>query len=660
MSQIVSQTELALNSSYLQLRDGEYTLSYTDATHLDPGTWKSLAAINITRSPVAPEDSEPSYSIIPRIDDSITGRERDVVLDVISLTCMRLGLVAPSLGSDLVNQIEGLTGVGGVVLIPDTNSLYNGTIHWLLHVLGHTSVWLLPFVVSLTQIQQKEAGLKSMLNPGNRKPKNLVRALRARALVNSGLGLLERNQHRYQVIELDPSLLRYHRPSGAGSMDPDEADVLEDRLLIEGVHAILSSTRTRARQVVVTSDVLLARVLGAEGIETLCLPSPRLSDQPIASVRYDALARRFVGSPLRALLWDLTHAFSTIALSQKRTRVFSTACYWPGKLPGDWLKEKLLVETPEPATVPRVTSGKKRPATRKVADPRETPMSVAAPLVPRRTSPKIEDGTISLSDAILPQASLLQTLTLAGVLREAGPLMLPELLARLPRSKRPTESTARPALEILRRAELISINRQLLVPEAELDALDRSLREDRLDEVSDQLQRFPPYGVALRLLQTNSLIRRSEAQLLLERELGGAVPREASIRLFRYHVLLGQASTELEGWSDGSFRPNDKEFVDGFAEAFEITARDGLARVIDLVPVLTTNLRMSPWAVQGRITRLAADQLAHYSFQPAVGGKPRTSDHVLGGALSGLEEIPVPIDRVFVGGRPVLTIGVLP
>ena len=44
-----------------------------------------------------------------------------------------------------------------------------------------------------------------------KKNTNLPQALRSRALVNARLGLLERNNHRYQVLEMDPSLLRYMR-----------------------------------------------------------------------------------------------------------------------------------------------------------------------------------------------------------------------------------------------------------------------------------------------------------------------------------------------------------------------------------------------------------------------------------------------------------------
>ena len=180
--------------------------------------------------------------------------------------------MAPKIAAKTAEQLLRLKRSKGIVLIPDTNSLYNGTLHWLLNIVRDSSALILPFVMSLTQMQSRDAGLKAMLREP-KKNSNLPQALRSRALVNAGLGLLERNNHRYQILEMDPSLLRYMRAGAKSGFDPDESDVLEDRLLIEGVHSILRSTRTRAAQLVVTSDVLLARVLSAEGIRIfVCRP----------------------------------------------------------------------------------------------------------------------------------------------------------------------------------------------------------------------------------------------------------------------------------------------------------------------------------------------------------------------------------------------------
>ncbi|WP_419756154.1 HAD family hydrolase [Brevundimonas sp.] len=158
----------------------------------------------------------------------------------------------------------------------------------------------MPLVASITTVQTRDATVKGLVGKG--KIANITQALRSRGLVNGALGLLERNKGRSQVVEIDASLLRYQRMSSQNGTDPDQGDVLEDRLIIEGVHNVLKSMRSRTARRVVTSDVNIARVLSAEGIDTLFVPTIELPEAGIPCVRYDALAKRFIGAPLRAVM----------------------------------------------------------------------------------------------------------------------------------------------------------------------------------------------------------------------------------------------------------------------------------------------------------------------------------------------------------------------
>jgi hypothetical protein len=121
--------------------------------------------------------------------------------------------------------------------------------------------------------------------------------------------------------------------------------VLEDRLLIEGVHAILRATRTRAPQSVITSDVLLARVLETEGIPCLFIPSVSLPPCKIPCLRFSPFANSFVGASLPDLLWDLTHALGSVRVSTADGEVcLRLEAYWPQKTPTDWREEHLRLE----------------------------------------------------------------------------------------------------------------------------------------------------------------------------------------------------------------------------------------------------------------------------------------------------------------------------
>lgn len=259
MNRFLSQSDFAKDRRYLDWPGGVSLISYTDITHLKGGEWYDLVSIEIGQQAATDDKRERSFQLTLALDkklSALSGNSKDVkdkkeryssvLIDTIALSATRLGLLAPLISGKTTAQLLELRSTKGIVLIPDTNSLYNGTLHWLLHVLKQTTVWLMPFVMSLTQMQAREANLKSLARSG--KDTNLPQALRSRALVNAGLSFLERNQHRYQVLELDPSLLRYMRPAGKGGFDQDEGEVLEDRLLIEGVHSVLKSTRTRTKQ----------------------------------------------------------------------------------------------------------------------------------------------------------------------------------------------------------------------------------------------------------------------------------------------------------------------------------------------------------------------------------------------------------------------------
>lgn len=657
MTRICDQTEFAKSEYVARLEPGGYSLHYTDRTHLSPTQKRKLFDIQIEEPPRSNDpniadlnDADQYFSLTSALDSEFEERDKIIVKDILALSLTRLGLLPPPITAEISHQILELKKASGIILVPDSNSLYNGTLHWLLEVLRRNNVWLMPFVVSLTQIQQLDAQLKTFIS----KPPqvgNLRKALRSRAFINAGLGLLERNKKRYQIIELDPSLLRYLRPSGNASVDADKGDVLEDRLLIEGLHSILRSTRTRASQVVVTSDVLFSRILEAEGVKNICLPSASLPQEPIPCVRFDALISGFVGSTLRGVLWDLAHSFSCVSLHRNKSAHVELNCYWPGKLPHDWLGEKLSVRNREELAPPTSIDNN----TRQHGAASEKP---AARRNPSKPSEKEESKTTDISSgAIVPQVSLPQVLRLAASVYTLGKGSLPQILEGMPQAQRLPEGIAKRAIAILARANLVDIREGEISGTPRLDAFDSSLREENLDAASDALTGFRPYGEILSALKSRGILQKGEIHSILTEKLGNPIGKEASERLLRYLVQLGQAWTDAGASCDGSQRPTDAEFVAQFAKSFDATARDNLARVVDFMPELCRSSKMSPWSVNRIIARVAREKLTPYSFQPAAGGKPSAVDSIVSGSLAEIQEKPVPIDRIVLNGRPILTIG---
>lgn len=675
MTKYLSQIEFSSDVRYRELAAGNWKISYSDETHLKPNQWRSLLDISVNSPSLPSDESERSFSIKLALDEEFTGKGRErfasAVRDAISLSATRVGLLSPLVSGKTASQLLELRQAKGVVFIPDTNSLYNGTLLWLLNVLKESTVWILPFVMSLTQMQAREASLKAMLKNG--KDTNLGQAFRSRAMVNAGLGFLERNQHRYQVMELDPSLLRYMRTAGKGGFDQDDGEVLEDRLLIEGVHSVLRSTRTRAKQLVVTSDVLLSRVLSAEGIQNVCLPIPQIGDGELPSFRYDAWASSYAGTSVRGLLWDLAHTFGTVRISSDKQKIISFSCYWPGKLPQDWTDEHLDVRTIEAgkssggdkseAASPNARGEAKTVAIHRSGDDemeRATTMAAERSSPPKRTSiahlRSSEANSLTFSDAAVPQSSLPLALRLAAVIYATSRITLKDLLEKIPAPERPAAGNAQRALEVLRRSQLIDFDGVTISARSELDALDGNLRRGDLDAVSRQFLNFPAYKVVLDHLREHGELSRDAVRSVLAKGLRAEVAQEASVRLVRYHVLLGQCWSDRASWRDGSNRPDEQTFIRAFGEVYDRVAHDNIARIAEFLPVLCRDLRLSPWAASLYVQQHARLLSDSFSFGFAVGGKPSSVDLVIAGSLMEFEEVPVPLDRIDVGGRPALTL----
>ena len=341
-----------------RLPEGFYQLEYNDSTHLGANEWVRLATLEVSATPalLANDEYDQFFTFRPDIgpapqdqgqNAADKARRLRTIEDTLALALGRVGLLAPAVPEDLLKELEEIRAGDGVVIVPDTNALHNGAVHWLLRVLGRSSVWLLPLSASLTSVQQRDATVKNMV--GKKKATNLSQALRSRGLVNGALGLLQRHRGRSQVVEIDHSLLRYLRPAAKDGADPDQSDVIEDRLVIEAIHGVLRAMRSRTARRVVTSDVNLARVLEAEGVQVLFVPTIIFGDQPINCLRYDALARAFCGAPLSSVLWEMAHAFGSVRLVRDGASKATLDCYWAGKTPDEWSSETLTCTFDEPA-----------------------------------------------------------------------------------------------------------------------------------------------------------------------------------------------------------------------------------------------------------------------------------------------------------------------
>jgi hypothetical protein len=628
----------------LQFRTG--SIEYTDRTHVNEGQWRKLIEVHqdtfhqgATEESMAGSffsvefatgDSASTGNAANATEEAKRVKRQRVLDDAITQSLVRVGILGPHVEAHSIREILHLLNREAVVLVPDTNALSTGTLHWLLKVFREMQVWIMPVVISLTQVQQRHTILRGK-DSGQAKDGSAGTAIRSRTLVNAALGLLERCCDRYQVLEVDPQLLRYVKPPSSKASDPDLGDVLEDRLFLEAIHEVFRATRSRTEKRVVTSDVLLARILHAEGIPTLFLQVPPKQTRDVACVHYDPLAKAFLGASLASLMWDLTHSFSDVRLcNESGEQIVRLQCYWPGKTAQDWIQERLLVTIPE-------------------LNGEDTSSIMVSNSTPRTISGE-------LTESVLPGVSLMQVLRLGGLLLN-GAGTLEELQIRAGLESRPESNSLRFAAEILRRAGLARFKNDRIVATQALSSLDSALAEGLLADASKLLEGFLPYKILIEILQENETVGKESIQDLLANPLGATPAKKASNRLLRFPVYFGQAWTDGNVVRDGTATPSKEEIATALSTIFDEIQIDGLASIEELLPLLCRSLRTSPWFAAGRIEQLVqANRFPHLSFDSAAGERVQARDQVVSGNLTSVQAISVPQDRIFLGERPVFTV----
>lgn len=336
----------------------------------------------------------------------------------------------------------------------------------------------------------------------------------------------------------------------------------------------------------------MARVLEAEGVETLFVPSIRMGNEPTECIRYDALARAFVGAPLHAVIWELAHAFGSVRLVKGKVAIAKLDCFWAGKSPAQWSSETLSCsfadgqkaassrardEVDHPripiennartavigTSVSRAETNESNNEERSKSKSRKARTMGAAEL----------KGSSERPVSALPRASLPQSLKYLGAVRRqhtATPAQIADL------NPGTTADTVRRAFDLLQRIGLLEEDGGSYRASNDANAVNEALERADLDAVSLFLARFEPYSVFLELLRSRAEIHRGEVVPLL-RERFGSIGAEEGARLPRFHSLAGQAWTDGDLILDGSRRLTDRDAADAFQRAFAATAVEGLA-----------------------------------------------------------------------------------
>ncbi len=644
-----------------RLKPGAYFIDYTDITHLDNDKWLQLIQVELpVQSSVQLANlAGTNFSLTPVIKPvemqlDIGPDSERTILDHLRQSFVRLGIMQPVISQDAYLDLQNLKNLKAIGFIPDTNALNKGTMHWLMSALSEKHISLFPIVVSLITIQNHDTKLKSRVNKAreNRakekaqkkeatqkkealKEGDLRNSIRSRTLVYGSLSLLEKCREQYQVLEVDHSLLRYVRDSG-GNSDPDQSDVFEDRLLVEAIHEVFRSTRSKIQKRVVTSDILLTRILHAEALPYLYLAMPELAThQTIQSIRYDSIAGKFMGATLTDLLWDLAHVFSSVRLrdSQDQT-ILSLDAYWTGKSPKEFIGEHLNYKLQMPAL--------------EVTDEPELPQPSLQPIL--ATASSGEKGFFSR--AAVPPVGLLSVVQLAYAVANEEGLPLEKLLDTMENA--PSESIAKNGLEILLRIKVVNIKNTGLFKGANFQIFESALITNDWDALSNIFRNLPAYDLLMQALGRDGSLPEKQTKEL--KSLLG-ISELAYSRFCLYLTYLAQAYSDGQSFRDGSQRPEDEIVVEKFRTCFTDIQESNMAPIYGLVTRLADTLHIAPPILTRKLSKLVEEnRLTEFIFLSAASPRPFKGSPTLNGPLTEARIEENYLDRLQLGQTPVFMV----
>lgn len=669
----------AVLEHFLSLPAGPYHIDYSDSTHLAADEWIQLASLTLASNQLGfagedlnIEDGETvihqSYEIeidVKAPNVTLDEGHQRVLLDQISQCLVRCGIQKPLLSPETVREVIRLQKQKSVLIIPDTNALANGSLHWLLSALGKTSTHLVPITISLHQLQEHDRNLKSMVN--KRALHNLRPALRSRALVNHSFAMLDICPQNYQVLEVPPELLRYVRPSSSKKGEQDESDVLEDRLLIEAIHQVLRATRSKSPKMVITGDVTMSRVLHTEAIPFLSVLVPILEkNSRFSSFYFDSIAKKFRGAPLPQLMWTLLQVFSDVRIRNASNKVVCRmSLYWPSKTIDDWIAHKFLFDTMSLSAItpvepfePSANTAPKPIPPSPVVPPELSVLKDSFAPSDKRVSTselrvaEISDGDGHLSSMATPNISLLPIIQLASLASKVGE---PEVkyFERALSKLNFSDAQTRNAGEVLIKCGLLCIKQNMVFATDLVDILEMRVDHNQLDMISDLfVNTFQPYQMLLMHLKDHGNLPSD-----LEESIRSKWPHSSKVAyrsLRGFLIYLGQAWTADGQLFDGSNRPDDKQFLQAI---FEVFKDKDLLSVSELTLTLSRNLKMSTWAANRQLEKLSAkESLSAFRFDPATPSEPVNSEKLLQGPFNNPTLEPFNISSIYVGGKPVFTV----
>ena len=355
-----------------QFSKGIWIVEYHDETHLSEGNYLSLGNVKI-------EECAPNGNCLFRFypcsseklekcltnewkskawngklnKDQIKGQPEKaakIIPDQLRESMVRLGLLKPYF--EIENR-EFITERKFAIIILDTNALRNGAVRHFQEQFPTTQIWIILPTVTLMEIGEKSATIKSRVNDNPRPSNSALIRSRPQVTIASQAIKWIKDHFPTETLELAPELLRafrgYETSNNDAYKEPNRISI-NDRLILEGIKDLRRQRNLSECVYLMSGDKDMSRLARLEGIQTIY---PDMADiqgvsEGIYSTRYSVESRTYIVCSIHHFLWDLTHVFSKIRMRKcteetQKNEELKLSYYYPTKLVNDWVDDKLEV-----------------------------------------------------------------------------------------------------------------------------------------------------------------------------------------------------------------------------------------------------------------------------------------------------------------------------
>jgi hypothetical protein len=373
------------SSPFGRFAPGTWVVEYHDRTHLPEDVYVSLGKVEIEE---CTQSGDAFFWFRPRSRESLEGsqtpeqdpetnqerelsireawnkgrvggsksdkekrapRAAEVILDQLSESMVRLGLVRPVFETDRPGFI---TERGFAVVVLDTNALRDGAIRHLREEFQNVQLWTIIPIVPLMEIGERITYMTRKDREGCKVQNSALIRKRPQVTIAPQEVKWIKENFPTETLELAPELLRTFRGYETRREDPyREPDriSINDRLILEGIKDLRRQRGLPEGVYLMSGDKDMSRLAQLEGIHTIYPARPAIQEfsEGIYSLRYSLEARAYFFCSIHRFLWDLTHVFSKIrarCLSGSQAgRTLELLYYYPTKLVNDWVDDKLEV-----------------------------------------------------------------------------------------------------------------------------------------------------------------------------------------------------------------------------------------------------------------------------------------------------------------------------